>query len=148
CRARPNRRQFAYIKTRPRANLRFRDLPAAILPAPGPDRHQFARLYDGAGDRLAGGRAPGAWSSDTLGRLPSIIAASIFTIALSWDRRKLICGTSGPTNQSSVSPPAPVNGAMLVARKGRNKGEGRALDGTARMGGGAGQKPVRRPRRH
>ena len=36
------------------ADLRLRAVPAAVLPAPGPDHHQFAGLYAGAVDRLAG----------------------------------------------------------------------------------------------
>ena len=36
------------------ADLRLRAVPAAVLPAPGPDHHQLAGLYAGALGRLAG----------------------------------------------------------------------------------------------
>ena len=36
------------------ADLRLRDLPAAVLPAPGTDHHQLARLYAGAVGGIAG----------------------------------------------------------------------------------------------
>ena len=36
------------------ADFRLRDFPAAVLPAPGADHRQFARLHRGAGGRLAG----------------------------------------------------------------------------------------------
>src|SRR5262249_2709661 len=35
-------------------DLRLRDLPAAILPAPGPHHHGLARLHGSSGGRLAG----------------------------------------------------------------------------------------------
>ncbi len=35
-------------------DLRLRDLPAAVLPAPGPDHRQFAGLYAGVVGRIAG----------------------------------------------------------------------------------------------
>ena len=67
------------------ADLRLRDLPAAILPAPGPDHHQVARLHAGAGHRLAGRlRARRLHRPTSIGRRWSIIGASIVTIVLGW----------------------------------------------------------------
>ena len=62
------------------ADLRLRDLPAAVLPASGPHHRQLARLYGGAGIASLLGCALGAYLSDAIGRRWSIIGASIVTI--------------------------------------------------------------------
>ena len=68
------------------ADLRLRDLPAAVLPAPGTDHHQFARLYAGAVGRLAGRlRARRLTFRRASGGAPSIIGASVATIVLGYD---------------------------------------------------------------
>ena len=63
------------------ADLRLRDLPAAVLPAPGADHHQFAGLYAGAVGRHRWSAARSAPICPTPSDgAASIIGASIVTI--------------------------------------------------------------------
>ena len=89
------------------ADLRLRDFPAAILPAPRAHHHQLARLHRRAGRRLAGRlRVRALISRIRSGGAGALSSASVLTIVFGWIYARFNAG-SDPVIVLSV-------GAVLI----------------------------------